>query len=154
MKVRKIISGGQTGADLAAFDAARSVGVSYGGWVPKGRLNEAGVIANRYTNLKETPTEVNEERTRLNVLDADATLIISHGALSGGSLYTIQQAHLYQIPCLHLNLNQIENPLEALSNWLDTVDGGILNVAGPRESEDEEIYQAVFDLVKELLQCQ
>ncbi len=154
MQIRKIVSGGQTGADLAAFDAARHAGVTYGGWVPKGRLNEAGIIAHHYKNLKETPSDVNEERTRLNVLDADATLIISHGALAGGSLYTLEQAQLHGKSCLHVDLNQIENPIQMIAVWLDALDGRVLNIAGPRASEDKNIYMAVFDLVLQLLQRQ
>ena len=36
----KIISGGQTGVDRAALDAALKHGIECGGWVPAGRLDE------------------------------------------------------------------------------------------------------------------
>lgn len=38
--IKKIISGGQTGADRAALDAAIKMGVNHGGWIPKGRKTE------------------------------------------------------------------------------------------------------------------
>ena len=38
--VKKIISGGQTGVDQAALDVAIKLGISHGGWIPKGRLTE------------------------------------------------------------------------------------------------------------------
>ena len=40
--IQKIISGGQTGADLAALDFALEIGIPHGGWIPKGRLTEVG----------------------------------------------------------------------------------------------------------------
>src|SRR3954470_16119485 len=85
--VRKIISGGQTGADRAALDAALALGIPHGGWVPKGRWAEDGPLDPRYT-VQETPTAVVSVRTAWNVRDSDATLIISHSKLSGGSALT------------------------------------------------------------------
>ena len=91
-KIFRVISGAQTGADRDAFDAAIETGTDYGGWIPKGRLAEDGVIPEQYSNLVETDSEVYSVRTKLNVRDSDATLILSHGPLTGGSLYTEQKA--------------------------------------------------------------
>ena len=46
--LKKIISGCQTGADIAAIDAAIDNGFPYGGWVPKGRRTEAGPLPLTY----------------------------------------------------------------------------------------------------------
>jgi hypothetical protein len=54
--LKKIISGGQTGADRAALDAAIRLGIPHGGWVPKGRLAEDGRLPDRY-QLEEMPTD-------------------------------------------------------------------------------------------------
>jgi hypothetical protein len=75
--IKKIISGGQTGADRAALDVAIILKIPHGGWVPKGRLAEDGPIHTRY-NLKDMPTDSYEARTEQNVIDSDGTLIISH----------------------------------------------------------------------------
>lgn len=83
----KIISGGQTGADQAALDAAIELGIPQGGWIPKGRLTEAGTLPEKY-NLTEMPTKAYLKRTRQNVLDSDGTVIFSHGELKGGSKRT------------------------------------------------------------------
>ena len=82
MVIKKIISGAQTGADRAALDAALALGLPIGGWVPRGRRAEDGPVPDRYPNLRETDTDDYETRTRWNVQDADATLILSHGPLS------------------------------------------------------------------------
>ena len=77
--VDKIISGGQTGVDTAALTYARTHGLPYGGWVPKGRTNEAGVISDQFNGLVEADDAIPDTRTRLNVGSSDATLIIRDG---------------------------------------------------------------------------
>ena len=72
--VDKVVSGGQTGADRAALEVARELGLATGGWVPRGRLAEDGVIPERYEGLRETASEDVACRTKRNVRDADATV--------------------------------------------------------------------------------
>jgi hypothetical protein len=82
--IKRIISGGQTGAERAALDFAIKMGLQHGCWVPKGRLAEDGPIPARY-NLKEMPTKNFPQRTERNVKKADGTLIVFHGKLTRGS---------------------------------------------------------------------
>ena len=91
MLISKIISGGQTGADRAALDVAIELGISHGGWIPKGRKTERGPLPAKY-QLTEMPTDSYPKRTEQNVVDSDGTLIISHGELTGGSDYTRMMA--------------------------------------------------------------
>ena len=76
--IRKIISGGQTGADRAALDVAIKFNIPHGGWIPKGRKAEDGRLPDRY-QLQEMPTPSYPERTEQNVIDSDGTLIFSRG---------------------------------------------------------------------------
>src|SRR6185312_5458286 len=137
MRLARIISGGQTGVDIAALDAALAVGFPCGGWVPRGRFNEDGPIDPRYP-VKETDSRKLALRTEWNVRDADATLILSRGALSGGSALTERLAQRYAKPCLHVDLAvlSIEEAASRIIDWLDGIDGAVLNVAGPRASND------------------
>jgi hypothetical protein len=75
MQIERIVSGGQTGADRAALDWAIARHVPHGGWCPKGRKAEDGVIDARY-ELMETPSDFYEERTLWNVRDSDGTVIL------------------------------------------------------------------------------
>ena len=74
----RIISGGQTGVDRGALEAAIALGIPHGGWCPLGRSAEDGVIPARY-QLQETDSPQYAVRTEWNVRDADGTLILSWG---------------------------------------------------------------------------
>lgn len=142
--IDRIVSGGQTGADRAALDFALAHGIRVGGWVPKGRLAEDGPIPERYPDLVETESADLAVRTARNVRDSDATLILSHGPLDGGSLLTFQEATRARKPLLHLDLDQMEiaAAAERLRSWLAELRPHTLNVAGPRASRDPRIAAA------------
>jgi hypothetical protein len=153
MRLEKIVSGGQTGADQAALGVARERGLQVGGWVPKGRLAENGPIPERYSGLVETESSDPAVRTSLNVRDSDATLIVSHGPLTGGSLLTLEQVRRWGKPVLHLDLHEttLVTAVARLGLWLNAVDPRTLNVAGPRASKDTAIYAAVVALLRSAL---
>lgn len=149
MIIQKIISGAQTGADRAALDFAINNNIPHGGWVPKGRLAEDGVIPSHY-NVTEAPSEQYGRRTELNVLDADGTLIISRGPLSGGSFLTQKLAEKHGKHCLHIDLNtrpEFQATVE-VAHWIRENRIAVLNVAGPRASGDPRIYGTVTNLLE------
>lgn len=151
-RVVKVISGGQTGADRAALDAAIHAGVDYGGWLPRGRKTEDGPLSLSY-RLKELESGDYRDRTARNVCDADGTLIISHGELTGGSLLTKVYAQKYGQPWLHIDCceRSADEAIAVCGNWLHQHRIAVLNVAGPRASGDPAIYEVVRMLVGELL---
>jgi hypothetical protein len=146
---KKIVSGGQTGADQAALDVAIKLGIPHGGWISKGRITEAGFLHTKY-NLQEMLTASYPLRTEKNVIDSDGTLIISHGKLTGGSGLTKKYAGKHDRPCLHIDLNEMTELEAALktATWVSKNNISVLNVAGPRASKDPEIYQAVFHILE------
>ena len=129
--IRKIVSGGQTGVDRAALDAAQALGVPCGGWCPRGRLAEDGPISSRYP-LRETPTAAYAQRTRWNVRDSDGTLILNRGPLDGGTALTAELARKLGKPCLVLDLSAPPAP-SVVRAWAAVHQVRVLNVAGPRE---------------------
>jgi hypothetical protein len=153
MFVERVVSGGQTGADRAALDVALALGVKCGGWVPKGRLDEDGIIPERYPDLKETDSADPKRRTELNVLDSDATLIFSHGDLTGGSLHTREVAARAGKPVKHVDLSRvnIETAAAGIRAWLSQIQPRVLNIAGPRASEDQNIYAATKAVLEHVL---
>lgn len=152
MHIKKIISGGQTGADQAALDAAIEMGIPHGGWVPLGRLTEKGRLPSRY-KMREIKAIDYDQRTELNVMDSDGTLLFGKGTLKGGSALTKKLAKKHLKPCLHVDIDETSRyrAVEIIKSWLDVRKIKILNVAGPRESECSGIYDHVLDILKSVL---
>lgn len=142
-KIKTIISGGQTGADRAAFDFALQNKLEISGFIPKGRRAEDGRISENYPNLTETKTRNYAERTEFNVQNSDATLIVSHGQLTRGSLMTKKFAARHHKPFLHVDLSEstIEESAKTARKWLASIKCKRLNIAGSRASTDAEIYE-------------
>jgi hypothetical protein len=142
----RIASGGQTGVDRAALDAAVDSGLQGGGWCPKNRRAEDGELPARYL-LKETPSERYGQRTEWNVRDTDATLILVRRLpLSGGPALTLEMASRHQKPVLTCLLSDTDP--ETVLDWLLRQNIHILNVAGPRESSDPGIGDAARDFLR------
>ena len=149
--IRRIVSGGQTGADRAALDAAQALGIETGGWVPRSRRAEDGRIPDRYPNMKETASAEPAQRTELNVRDSDGTVVLCRGAVSGGTKWTVDVSRKLRKPMLRLDLatQPVKTAAHRLRAWSVTEGIEVLNVAGPRESEDGDIYGAV----RSVLEC-
>jgi hypothetical protein len=150
--IKKIISGGQTGADQAGLDAAIKYGIPHGGAIPKGRMTEDGVLPEKY-NLTEMATKSYPKRTEKNVVDSDGTVIFTHGKLTGGSLLTRKKAIEHEKPVIHLDLTgmKVEDSAMALQQFIVENSIEVLNVAGPRASKDGNIYEAVFEILGSIL---
>ena len=129
----KVVSGGQTGVDRGALDAALALGLPHGGWVPRGRRAEDGVIPARYV-LSELDSADYNLRTRRNVEDSDGTLILTVGEPTGGTALTVRLVRALGKPHLVLDLDADPAP-EAVRRWIAQHELEILNVAGPRESK-------------------
>lgn len=149
LRLLRVISGGQTGVDRAALDAALACGIEIGGWCPRGRRAEDGRIADHYP-LYETESGTYAERTRLNIRDADATLILSAGALTGGTLLTQTLAQQRGVPLLVVDRSAPtpEDAARRILDWLEQHGIQVLNVAGPRESTRPGIYQWARDVLE------
>ena len=147
--IKRIVSGGQTGVDRASLDVAIKLGIDHGGWIPRGRLTESGALPQKY-HLTETSSSQYSVRTEKNVVAAEGTLIISHGPLTGGSGYTREMAVKHGRPWLHMDLNQMAafHAATAINNWILQKEIEILNVAGPRASEDPGIYQDTLNILE------
>ena len=135
MTLQRIVSGGQTGVDRGALDAALAAGFPCGGWCPQGREAEDGAIPHRYP-VTTLPGANYLERTRQNVIGSDGTVVICFGELSGGTLKTVEFCDRFGKPVVVLDGNALA-PDAAASKAAAFVSSHairILNVAGPRES--------------------
>ncbi len=151
--IDKIVSGGQTGADRAALEVALELGLSTGGWIPRGRRAENGAVPERYEELVESDSEAYESRTERNVRDSDATAVFAFGAPTGGSALTVNLAHRLGKPVLTLDLERCtrEEAIATLRGWLAETRPRVLNVAGPRLSEQARIAEATAGILRAAL---
>jgi hypothetical protein len=147
--LKKIISGGQTGADRAALDTAIKFNIDHGGWVPAGRKAEDGTVP-AYYELTEMDSVSYPERTEQNVIESDGTLIVSHGILTGGSLLTKKIASKRNKPWCHIDLMEMDEFEGAviLHEFVSDSEIEVLNVAGPRASHDPFIYRSVKSIIE------
>lgn len=123
--------------DRGALDAAIALGIPHGGWCPRGRLAEDGVIPARY-DLAETELPQYRMRTEQNVVDSDATLILCRGQPAGGTELTLQLARQYGRPVMVIDPDDPPQ-VEEVRRWLLDHRVRVLNVAGPRESHSPGI---------------
>ena len=138
LRLLRIISGGQTGADQGALIAARELGIATGGTAPKGWWTESGCQEEllRSFGLAECAEPGYDARTRQNVIDADATLILGSDA-TGGTALTATVARHANKPLFNVPFSE-ELPRDAVEEfrqWLKEHDIRTLNVAGNRESD-------------------
>ena len=159
MRIIKIVSGGQTGADRGGIEAALYCKIPHDGWCPKGRRSEDGVISNTY-HLQETTSPGYLKRTEQNVVDSDATVIFTIGKLSSGSLRTMEFAKRHKKPVLHINLAEYSRAETGhwILRWLEgdvakptPPNNCILNVAGSRESKAPGVHDKVKAIMIDVL---
>jgi len=152
MPIKKIISGGQAGAERAALEVAIKLDITHGGWVPKDRLAENGIIPETY-QLNEAHSTGNTDHMEKNVLESDATLIISRGGLTGGALIAQKIAIISGCPCLHLDLymTPVLQSVSIISSWIRLNRIEVLNVTGQKSDPDSIIYQDTENLLEKAL---
>ena len=146
--IEKIVSGGQSGVDRAALDVAMELGISCGGWCPRGRRAADGPIPPRYP-LQETASAAYGERTRLNVRDSDGTLVLGRCDPVGGTRLAIEWAGRLDRPCLIVEVGR-DAELAPVRRWLKRNGIRVLNVAGPREEQAPGIHGASAAFLRRL----
>ncbi len=150
--ITKVISGGQSGADQGARNAAKKLGIPCGGRIPEGRPPGAGPLPYAYTP-HEMPAQRALTAIEKNILESDGTLILTHGKLTGGSLLTKKLCKRHKKPWLHKDLTEkwYSDVSSEIHAWVIEKDIEVLNVAGPRADKDPLIYESTLYVVEAVL---
>jgi hypothetical protein len=141
--LKKILSGGQTGADQAGWRSAKAYGISTGGWMPQGFLTEDGPRPEfvEQFDASEMPTESASARTERNVQEADGTIWFGETTTSGaqatvGSCCKIGKPLMLVYPAAAFEPSHV-------TKWIIENQIRVLNVAGNRESDEPGIGERV-----------
>ena len=139
--ITKIVSGGQSGVDRAALDAALQTSTECGGWCPEGRSAEDGAIPDRYPVIELKDADY-KQRTLQNVIDSDGTLIIYFDCLSEGTEQTLLFCMEKNKPYLLIDASEIpvSRTVKRIMEFVIKNDTQTLNVAGPRASSAVRAY--------------
>jgi hypothetical protein len=146
---KKIISGGQPGAEKAALDAALKLGVPHSGWAYKGRKTEEGHLPEQY-KVKETIDKSFSSRIEKNVLDAAGVVIFSYGKLIIGLKMVEELASKHKRPCLHVDLNESPRNIAAatIRAWMTKNETEVVYFTGQKPVEDSDIYSEVIRIIE------
>jgi hypothetical protein len=149
MGLEKIASGGQTGVDRGALDAALAVGFACGGWCPADRAAEDGPIPERYPLVGGGY----RERTRQNVIDSDGTAILFNGVLSGGTLLTVNLCKREGPPRVVIDATKrsASEAAAEIARFVEEHEIKVLNIAGPRASGWADGYRYAVETVGKLI---
>ena len=153
MLIKKIISGGQTGADQAGLAIAVEFGISTGGWAPKGWITSEGpnrVLLKSKYNLKECTEAGYPPRTEWNVRDSDGTIRLATNFNSPGEVCTMKGITKYKKPHIDVDLNEPIPPNDVVE-WVVWNNIKILNVAGNTQKVSYDVYSVVYEYLSEVL---
>lgn len=147
--LRKIISGGQSGAEKAALDTAIKFNLAHGGSLIFGKKSGQDSFSEVY-QLNDIDIENCSKKIEQNIIDSDATLIISHGVLIGLSLMTQKIASRLNKSWCHIDLMEMDEFEGAviLHDFINSNEIEVLNVAGSNTSQDPFIYRSVKSIIE------
>ncbi len=152
MTLEKLVSGGQTGVDRGALDAALEANFPAAGWCPADRAAEDGTVPARYP-LMPLPAGGYPERTLRNVLDSDGTVIIAPAVLTRGTRLTLEFCRRHAKPHLVIDATQATQSTAAtqIAKFVGERGIRVLNVAGPRASQWPQGHEFALRTIRDLL---
>jgi Circularly permutated YpsA SLOG family/Domain of unknown function (DUF6794) len=147
--IRKIVSSGRTGVELAGLDVADKLGLSHGGWAPRGMRNDEGPLPERFA-LQEVPVMGFKHAMEQNIMNSDGTLLITRGHKSAETRHAVESALRHQRQLLHVDLSQ-HSSFEAaslISSWVSLQKIKVLFITGPSAAQDPDIYVQVKKILE------
>ena len=149
--LKKIISGGQPGVEIAALDAALKLDIPHGGWAYKRVREGSGVYPEQY-NLKIIDVPSYHTRLEKNILDSDGTVILTHGQLIIGSKIIRDLANKHQRPCLNVDLTSctMNHAVSSIRKWTTDNDIETVYFTGSKPVGESNIYEATIRIIEDI----
>jgi hypothetical protein len=153
--IKKIISGGLPGVELAALYAAIKLGIPHGGWAYKSRKTKNDALREQF-NLKEIANPSYFERLEKNIIDSEGTVILTYGQLIRGAIATKNLADKYNKPCLLLQLNECTfgQAVSSIRKWMDK--NGIEKIffTGSKPIASPNLHQEIIKIIEGICQVE
>ena len=151
--LKKIISGGLPGVELAALDAAIKLGIPHEGWTYKRRKTENGELPEKY-NLKEIAYPSYFERLKKNIIGSDGIVILTYGQLIRGSNATKDLANKHTKPCLLLELNECtrNHAISSIRKWMDNHEIEEIFFTGSKPIAAPNVHGEVIQIIEGICQ--
>lgn len=147
--IRKIISAGRPGVELAGLDVAVKLGIDHGGWVSRGMRNDSGPLSEKY-GLEETASLGYQSAMENNIADSDGTLLVTRGSKTVETRFAVETTLRMQHQLLHADLSQ-QSAFETaslISSWVALQNIRVVFITGPSADEDEAIYGQVKKILE------
>jgi len=153
--LKKIISGGLPGVELAALDAAIKLGIPHEGWTYRHRKTENGEIPEKY-NVKQIAYPSYFERLEKNIIASEGTVILTYGQLVRGSSATKDLAHKHNKPCLLLELNEctLNHAISSIRKWMDNHEIGEIFFTGSKPIASPNLHEEVIKIIEGVCQVE
>jgi hypothetical protein len=151
--IKKIISGGKPGVEIAALDAAIRLDIPHGGWCYRDRKTDGGVLPKHY-NVKEIKNPSYFERLERNINDSDGTVVLTYGQLSIGSKAAKDLADKHNKPLLNVNLGEhlFTYTVSLISEWMTNHEIYTIYFTGSKTGpgRSTNIYDVVIQIIEGL----
>jgi hypothetical protein len=147
----KIISGAQTGADIAGIKIAKKHGFETGGYMPKGYITLDG-FKPEYKDLydmQETKALDYPTRTRMNVMSSDCTIWLGENKISRGKLCTFKNIKLFKKPYKDINIDDLPS-IKSIVEWIVSNNFNVINIAGNSETLTNNMEEKVSHYLDKL----
>jgi len=153
--LKKIISGGQPGVEIAALDAAIQLDIPHAGWAYKGRKTEDGVLPEQY-NVKGVDNPSYFERLEKNIIDSEGTVILTYGQFLMGLKGVRELAEKHKKPCLHVKLKECthNHAISSIRKWMDSHEIEEIFFTGSKPIAAPNIHQEVILIIEGICQVE
>jgi hypothetical protein len=149
--IKKIISGGQSGVEMAALDAAIKLNIPHEGWCHRGKRTESGVLPEAH-QLKPIEMPSYHDRLEKNIIDSDGTVILSHGQLVIGSKIIRDMANKNGKPCLHVDLSSctMNHAASSIRKWITNNDIETVYFTGSKSVGESMIHEETIQIIEDI----
>jgi Circularly permutated YpsA SLOG family len=146
--IKKIISGGQSGVEIAALDTAIKLNIPHEGWAFQRKMKKGGFWPGRY-NLKTVDKPSYHDRLKKNIIDSDGTVILTCGQLVLGSKIINQLAVKNNKPCLYLDLTKcsVTHAISSIRKWITNNEIETIYFTGSKPVDDFNIYEETIRII-------